>query len=61
MTPEASNTLLLWAFIGLAVVGAYTVIACPFLIVFHFLNKMPVPLPEKKLDELLREINEGQQ
>jgi hypothetical protein len=59
MTPEASNTLLLWIFGGLAVVGAYAVVVFPIMFIIRLVNKIPLPLPEKELDELLRDINGG--
>ena len=48
MTQEASNTLLLWIFGGLAVIGVYVVVTCPILLVLHWLNKVPTPIDGKK-------------
>ena len=54
----AENTILLWVFEALAVIGAYVAIVYPLLLVLHLLNSRKPPVPEKKLDELIREMNE---
>ncbi len=55
MTADAQNTLLLWVFAGIAVIGAYALIVAPVLFIWHKLTAIPVPLPDKKADKELLE------
>ncbi len=57
MTPEAQNTLLLWMFGGLAVIGVYVLIVAPVLFIWHKLAAITTPLPDAKTDALIQQLN----
>ena len=57
MTPEAQNTLLLWMFGGLAVIGVYVLIVFPALFIWHKLAAITTPLPDAKTDALIQQLN----
>ncbi len=57
MTADAQNTLILWVFEGIAVIGAYVLIVVPVLFIWHKLTAITTPLPDAKTDALIQQLN----